>query len=195
MLRKLIVLTLAGLLTGCATKDRVHTVRVSVPEQKMAVYKRGVEIARYDVSTSKFGLGDQRGSNRTPLGRMEIAKKIGGGQRLGMKFKSRRPTGEIVPANSPGRDPIVTRILWLRGLEGQNRNAYRRTIYIHGTAEEWRIGTPASYGCIRMRSRDIVSLYNTVGKGAEVYVTTERLPMPMEMQMVQAPTPLGPPSM
>lgn len=195
MLRKFIVLTLAALLTGCATKDRIHTMRVSVPEQKMAVYKRGVEIARYDVSTSKFGLGDRRGSNCTPLGRMEIAKKIGGGQRLGMKFKSRRPTGEIVPANAPGRDPIVTRILWLRGLEAQNRNAYRRTIYIHGTAEEWKIGTPASYGCIRMRSRDIVSLYNTVGKGAEVYVTTEHLPMPMEMQIVQAPNGLGPPAM
>ena len=195
MLRKFIVLTLAGLLTGCATKDRIHTMRVSVPEQKMAVYKRGVEIARYDVSTSKFGLGDRRGSNCTPLGRMEIAKKIGGGQRLGMKFKSRRPTGEIVPVNAPGRDPIVTRILWLRGLEAQNRNAYRRTIYIHGTAEEWKVGTPASYGCIRMRSSDVVSLYDTVGKGAEVYVTTERLPMPMPMPMVQTPPPPAPPTL
>ena len=195
MLRKFIVLTLAGLLTGCATKDRIHTMRVSVPEQKMAVYKRGVEIARYDVSTSKFGLGDRRGSNCTPLGRMEIAKKIGGGQRLGMKFKSRRPTGEIVSVNAPGRDPIVTRILWLRGLEAQNRNAYRRTIYIHGTAEEWKVGTPASYGCIRMRSSDVVSLYDTVGKGAEVYVTTERLPMPMPMPMVQTPPPPAPPTL
>jgi lipoprotein-anchoring transpeptidase ErfK/SrfK len=178
MPRKLAALALVALLAGCASKDRVHTMRVSVPQQQMAVYKRGVEIARYDVSTSKFGLGDQRGSNRTPLGHMEIAKKIGGGQRLGMKFKSRRPTGEIVRPNSPGRDPIVTRILWLRGLEGRNRNAYRRTIYIHGTAEEWKVGTPASYGCIRMRSRDVVSLYNTVGVGARIEVTTAPLPSP-----------------
>jgi lipoprotein-anchoring transpeptidase ErfK/SrfK len=178
MLRKIAALALAGLLAGCASKDRVHTMRVSVPQQQMAVYKRGVEIARYDVSTSKFGLGDQRGSNRTPLGQMEIAKKIGGGQRLGMKFKSRRPTGEIVRPNSPGRDPIVTRILWLRGLEGRNRNAYRRTIYIHGTAEEWKVGTPASYGCIRMRSRDVVDLYGTVGVGARIEVTTAPLPSP-----------------
>ena len=73
---------------------------------------------------------------RTPLGKMEIAKKIGGGAPLGMKFKNRRPTGEIVPIDAPGRDPIVTRILWLKGLEAQNRRAYSRTIYIHGTAEE-----------------------------------------------------------
>jgi lipoprotein-anchoring transpeptidase ErfK/SrfK len=178
MLRKIAALALAGLLAGCASKDRVHTVRVSVPQQQMAVYKRGVEIARYDVSTSKFGLGDQRGSNRTPVGTMEIAKKIGGGQRMGMKFKSRRPTGEIVLPNTPGRDPIVTRILWLRGLEARNRNTFRRTIYIHGTPEEWKIGTPASYGCIRMRSRDVVDLYGTVGVGARVEVTTETLPSP-----------------
>lgn len=178
MFRNIAALALAALLAGCATKDRVHTMRVSVPQQQMAVYKRGVEIARYDVSTSKFGLGDQRGSNRTPLGRMEIAKKIGGGQRLGMKFKSRRPTGEIVRPNTPGRDPIVTRILWLRGLESRNRNAYRRTIYIHGTPEEWKIGTPASYGCIRMRSRDVADLYSTVGVGARIEVTTAPLPSP-----------------
>ena len=178
MFPRIAVLTLFALLAGCATKDRIHTVRVSVPEQKMVVYKRGVEIARYDVSTSKFGLGDRRGSNCTPLGQMEIARKIGGGQRLGMKFKHRRPTGEVVRPNTPGRDPIVTRILWLRGLEERNRNTYRRTIYIHGTAEEWKIGTPASYGCIRMRSRDVVHLYQTIGEGAKVEVTTTLLPGP-----------------
>jgi hypothetical protein len=142
--------------------------RVSVADQKMAVYKHGVPITTYDVSTSKFGLGDRPRSCCTPLGRMEVAKKIGAGAPIGMKFKNRKATGEIVPINAPGRDPIVTRILWLRGLERQNRLAYDRTIYIHGTAEEWRIGTPASYGCIRMRSRDVVELFNTVGTGAEV---------------------------
>lgn len=191
MFRKFVLLALTALLGGCATKDRIHTMCVSVPDQKMAVYKRGVEIGRYDVSTSKFGLGDGRGSNCTPLGWMEIARKIGDGQRLGMKFKSRRPTGEIVPVNAPGRDPIVTRILWLRGLEARNRNAYRRTIYIHGTAEEWKVGTPASYGCIRMRSRDVVSLYDTVGTGAQVEVTTYRLPLPL----VQTPPPLLQPTL
>src|SRR5205085_9453175 len=103
----------------------------SVPEQKMAVYNKDLEIARYDVSTSKFGLGDRPSSCATPLGHLEIAKKIGAGAPSGMKFKDRRPTGEIVQVDAPGRDPIVTRILWLRGLDSCNRNAFGRTIYIH----------------------------------------------------------------
>lgn len=142
----------------------------------MAVYRYDKEIARYDISTSKFGLGDRPGSNATPLGEMAVAKKIGGNAPVGMKFKNRKPTGEIVPVNAPGRDPIVTRILWLKGLEPQNRNAYRRTIYIHGTPEESRIGTPASYGCVRMRSSDIVQLFNTIGEGAAVEISTDPLP-------------------
>jgi hypothetical protein len=163
-------------LASCTTKQSPHLVRVSVPDQKMLVFEHGVEVARYDCSTSKFGLGDRPGSYATPLGTMQVAQKIGGGQPSGMRFKSRRPTGEIVKPNSPGRDPIVTRILWLRGLEARNRKAYGRGIYIHGTAEEYTIGTPASYGCIRMRSRDVISLYNKVAVGARVEVITSRFP-------------------
>ena len=107
-----------------------------------------------------MGVGDRPGSFETPLGELEVKDKFGAGQPSGMKFKSRRPTGEIVQPNAPGRDPIVSRILWLRGLEAQNRLAYGRGIYIHGTAEEWSIGTPASYGCIRMRSRDVIQLFD-----------------------------------
>ncbi len=163
-------------LASCAHKPSPHLIRVSVPDQKMLVFEHGTEIARYDVSTSKLGLGDRPGSYATPLGKMQVAQKFGGGQPSGMKFKSRRPTGEIVKPNSPGRDPIVTRILWLRGLEGKNRRAYNRGIYIHGTAEEYTIGTPSSYGCIRMRSRDVISLYNKVGVGSVVEVTTSHFP-------------------
>lgn len=162
------------LLPGCAVKDREHRVVVSVPDQTMVVLKKGTPIARYPISTSKFCLSDKPGSNGTPVGRMEIAKKIGGGVPSGMKFKSRKPTGEIVPVNAPGRDPIVTRILWLKGQESANRNAYKRFIYIHGTPEERTIGTPSSYGCIRMRSSDVITLFDTVGVGAAVEVTTER---------------------
>ena len=117
---------------------------VSVRDQKIAVYKEGRRVATYPISTSKFGLGDKPGSNRTPIGKMEVARKIGGGQPLGMVFKGRRPTGEVLRPNAPGRDPIVTRILWLRGKEQKTRNAYRRFIYIHGTPEERKIGRPAS---------------------------------------------------
>jgi lipoprotein-anchoring transpeptidase ErfK/SrfK len=94
---------------------------------------------------------------------------------MGAVFKDRRRTGEIVATNAPGRDPIVTRIIWLRGLEQQNANAYRRAIYIHGTPEERNIGRPASYGCIRMCSRDIVHLYDLIGRGAEVTIVNEPL--------------------
>ena len=187
----LLLLSLALLFGACATRDTIHTIKVSVADEKMVVYRKGVEIASYPVSTSKFGLGDRPGSRATPLGRLEIAKKIGGGQPAGMKFRSRRATGEVVQANAPGRDPIVSRILWLRGLEGQNRNAFRRTIYIHGTAEEWKIGTPASYGCVRMKSRDVIALYNTVGVGAKVEITRDHIP---ENFIAANPTPTPPPN-
>lgn len=176
--RSLCLLLSLSWITGCATRDRIHTVQVSVADQKMRVFSKGTPIAEYPISTSKFGLGDRPGSRATPLGRLEIAKKIGDGAPAGMKFHSRRPTGEIVPINAPGRDPIVTRILWLKGLEPQNRQAYRRTIYIHGTAEEWKIGEPASFGCVRMRSCDVIQLYNTVGVGAQVEITTAHLSQP-----------------
>ena len=78
--------------------------------------------------------------------------------------------------NAPGRDPIVTRILWLEGLEEQNRNARARAIYIHGTPEESRMEEAVSWGCIRMRSRDIIALYDQVDEGTEVSITTGRLP-------------------
>ena len=143
---------------------------ISTREQKLAVLDRGNLMAIYPVSTSKFGLGDWRGSRFTPLGQLQIAKKIGDNAPSGAVFKDRRRTGEIVLANSPGRDPIVTRILWLRGLEPQNANAFSRDIYIHGTPEEWKIGLPASYGCIRMRSSDIIQLYDIIGVGAAVTI-------------------------
>jgi len=139
-------------------------------DQKLGLLDRRTLLATYPVSTSRFGLGDYLGSSRTPLGQLEIAKKIGDNAPPGAVFKDRTRTGEIVAPNSPGRDPIVTRILWLRGREVQNAHAFGRYIYIHGTPEERLIGTPASYGCIRMRSTDIVQLYNIVGVGAAITI-------------------------
>ncbi len=174
-MRLLLTLTCCVLLAGCA-KDRDHVALISIPDQQLLLLKKGVPIARYPVSTSKFGLGDIPGSKATPLGSLEIADKIGRGAAVGTVFKSRRRTGEVVAIDSPGRDPIVTRILWLRGLEPGNRRAYTRHIYIHGTPEERSIGRPASYGCVRMRSRDVIALFDTVGVGARVEILETPLP-------------------
>jgi lipoprotein-anchoring transpeptidase ErfK/SrfK len=148
---------------------------VSVPEQTLAVVDGGVVRERYKVSTSKFGLGDNTNSYATPLGSLEIASKIGGNAPVGAVFKSRRPTGEILRPNAPGRDPIVTRILWLRGLERGNARAYSRGIYIHGTPVEKLIGRPVSYGCIRMRSNDVTRLFNTVRVGTKIEISNTPL--------------------
>lgn len=163
------------LLTGCAG-DIHHKMIVSAADQKMVLLYDGKPIAAYPVSTSKFGLGDRPGSCATPLGALRVKRKIGEGSPAGAVFKCRRPTGEIIPVNAPGRDPIVTRILWLEGTELRNRHAFARCIYIHGTPEERNLGVPASYGCIRMRSADVIELFNTVGIGARIFITSKPLP-------------------
>ena len=174
-LRALLGVAVALCTASCATKDTRHRIVVSVPEQRLVVLDEGQPKATYAVSTSKFALSDAPGSRGTPLGELEIAKKIGDGAPSGTVFKSRRRTGEILPPDAPGRDPIVTRIMWLKGLQPQNANAYGRYIYIHGTPEERNIGVPASYGCIRMRSHDVIQLYNTVGWGARVSIVNAPL--------------------
>ncbi len=166
---------LAAAVSGAGARDVEHSIIVSVPDQKMIVLHDGVRVAEFAVSTSKFGLGDRPGSYMTPLGAFEVAEKIGTGAPAGAVFKSRRQTGEVLRPNSKGRDPIVTRILWLRGLETRNRNATSRGIYIHGTPVERLIGKPASFGCVRMRSKDVVALYRIVGVGAKVAILNTRV--------------------
>jgi lipoprotein-anchoring transpeptidase ErfK/SrfK len=162
---------LSFLLASCATpKDVQHHVIISVKDQKLALLDREKLVAIYPVSTSKYGLGDWRGSFRTPLGELEIAQKVGDGMPPGTVFKDRCRTGEIVLPNAPGRDPIVSRIIWLRGTELQNANAFGRDIYIHGTPEERNLGLPVSYGCVRMSSNDVIKLYEMVGLGAQVTI-------------------------
>src|SRR5216110_531054 len=168
-------LLVALFIASCAAPDTRHQIVISTREQKLALLDHGNVMVIYPVSTSKFGLGDWRGSRFTPLGQLQVAEKVGGNAPPGAVFKDRRRTGEIIQANAPGRDPIVTRILWLRGLEAQNANAFTRDIYIHGTPEEQRIGTPASYGCIRMRSSDVIHLYDIVGTGAAVTIVNAPL--------------------
>jgi lipoprotein-anchoring transpeptidase ErfK/SrfK len=160
---------------------------VSAADQKMIVLEDGKPLRTYPVSTSKFGLGDSKGSCATPIGSLRVRKKIGHGMPAGTVFKSRVPTGEILPVDAPGRDPIVTRILWLDGLEERNRNAFARYIYIHGTPEERNIGLPVSFGCIRMRSRDVIELFDTVGENSRVSITSG--PLPRELTEVLEPPP------
>ena len=144
---------------------------VSVPDQQLAVIDRGKVIAKYPISTSKFGLGDRSGSYRTPLGVLFVSAKFGDHLPAGAVIKNRVSTGEIVNPNAPGRDAIVSRVIWLRGMEEQNRGARDRCIYIHGTPEERLLGRPASFGCIRMRSRDVIALYDLAHIGMHVTIT------------------------
>lgn len=137
-------------------------------------------IREYPVSTAKNGLGERNGSFCTPRGRHRIAEKIGEGQPMFSVFKARVPTGEIwspqLSASDPGRDWILSRILWLEGLEeGKNKggsvDTHTRYIYIHGTDEEHLLGAPASHGCIRMKNADVIDLFKLVETGTEVDIS------------------------
>ena len=178
----LVCLMASGLVSCASTKEpeSVSTapreIVISVEDQKLALMEAGQAVAVYPVSTSKFCLGDTPGSYGTPLGRLKVAQKIGSHAPMGAVFKNRQPTGEILPPNAPGRDPIVTRILRLTGQEHGNARAFARNIYIHGTPEESTIGRPASFGCVRMTSQDVVDLYNRIPSGTQVHITKSRLP-------------------
>jgi lipoprotein-anchoring transpeptidase ErfK/SrfK len=143
---------------------------VSIPEQKLAVLVNGKIYKTYKISTSRYGEGDSLGSWCTPTGHLAVATKIGGTVPYGGVFQGRRFTGEVLSVNAPGRDPIVSRIIWLRGLDYTNKNAYHRCIYIHGTPQEDTLGKKASYGCIRMASSDVIEVYNWITAGTDVAV-------------------------
>lgn len=152
---------------------------ISISAQRLTIINDGQLIGSYPVSTAKNGAGEQRGSECTPRGWHKIRAKIGVGQPLNAVFKGRRPTGEIYDAELsrryPGRDWILTRILWLGGLEpGKNRygevDTCWRYIYIHGTSDETKIGLPASHGCIRMKNADILELFNRIDVGIKAYI-------------------------
>lgn len=148
--------------------------RIEIDIGKQALALRNEEslcLKTYSISTSKHGAGEKLGSFCTPRGRHLVRARIGAGQPLNAVFVRRRPTGEIwtpeLHARYPGRDWILTRILWLSGCEpGKNRlhdvDTMRRYIYIHGSPELAEMGRPGSIGCIRMRNRDIVELFDLV---------------------------------
>ena len=170
-----VALALIALAPGVRAEGPSRVI-VSVKEQKLLLMSNGERIATYPISTSKFGLGDDWGHMTTPLGFLQVAEKIGDHAPVGAVFRNRRFTGEILKPNAPGRDPVITRIIWLKGLEAGNAHAFSRCIYIHGTPEERTIGRPASYGCIRMKSRDVAELYAQLPVGALVEIVPDRLP-------------------
>ena len=149
---------------------------ISVAEQRLVVLREGGVIAKYRISTSKFGVGDSFGSYKTPLGQLKVCDKVGEALASGTVIKHRVATSEVLPVNAAGRDPIVTRVIWLEGIEEQNRNAKARGIYIHGTTEESRLGDPVSWGCIRMRSCDVVEIFEHIPLGTRVAIIAEKLP-------------------
>ena len=156
-----------------------RTIRVRLAQQLLELIEDGRVLASWPVSTAARGGGEREGSEKTPRGRHEVSEKIGADAPEGAVFVGREPTGErCTPerfAAEPGRDWILTRILWLDGLEeGRNRggdvDSRRRFIYIHGTPDEERIGAPASHGCIRMRNADVVALFDRVDVGTVVEI-------------------------
>ena len=154
-------------------------IRVSIAEQRLYLLQDGQVVRDFTVSTAKNGAGEEYGSERTPRGWHVIRAKIGAGCAPGTVFVNRRPTGEIyspdLRARYPQRDWILTRILWLSGLEpGRNRlgrvDTLRRFIYIHGCPDEDALGVPGSHGCVKMRNRDVIDLFERVPAGTRVLI-------------------------
>jgi hypothetical protein len=154
-------------------------IQVSIPAQRLDLFDDDACIRSYAVSTAANGAGERTGSYCTPRGRHRIRARIGAGLASGAVLRGRRPTGEIcddaVWQAAPDRDWILTRILWLCGEEpGVNRggdvDTFRRYVYIHGTPDAVELGRPGSRGCIRMRNRDVVELFDLVPVGTPVYI-------------------------
>ena len=129
----------------------------------------------YSISTAINGTGEIEGSYCTPTGKFKIAEKIGSNLELGSVLVEREPTGEIYNADlakkNPDRDWILTRILWLDGIEVHNQNTKNRFIYIHGSPDETQMGMPGSKGCIRMHNYDVIELFESIKSGENVIIT------------------------
>ena len=144
-------------------------IHISIRDQRLTLKEGGAPIRSYPVSTSRFGVGTEEGSMKTPTGRFRVAKKIGEGLPSDTVFQSRAPLqpGDPLP---PTEDLVMSRILWLDGLDEHNANTRDRFIYIHGTKHEDKIGIPDSHGCVRMRNTDVVELFALVDEGVPVII-------------------------
>jgi len=149
----------------------MKSIHVSIRDQQLTVKQNEHPIRTYPVSTSRFGIGTEEGSFKTPTGRFRVAKKIGSDMPNGTVFVGRVPlrADEALP---PTEDSVTTRILWLDGLDEQNANTRDRLVYIHGTRHEDKIGSAASHGCVRMRNADVIELFEMVDEGTPVVIET-----------------------
>lgn len=147
---------------------RLH---VSVARQEMEVWDGSERVATYRVSTAERGTGCEPGSLRTPLGRHRVAFKLGGELPEGAILKGREWTGDIWrEGDVTDEDLVLTRVLWLEGIEAENASTFPRYIYVHGTNQPGRIGTPASHGCVRLANADMIRLFDTVPVGTPVEI-------------------------
>jgi lipoprotein-anchoring transpeptidase ErfK/SrfK len=147
----------------------MKSIHVSIRDQQLIVADDEKPIRTYPVSTSRFGIGTEEGSLKTPTGRFYVAQKIGGDMPSGTIFVGRIPL-EPAAALPQTEDLVTSRILWLHGLDEDNANTRDRFIYIHGTKHEDKIGSVASHGCVRMRNADVIELFEMVDEGTPVVI-------------------------
>jgi len=145
------------------------SLHISVRDQRLTLKSGEESVRTYPVSTSRFGLGSEEGSMKTPLGQFRVAEKFGADAPVGTVFKSREPVG-FRDEHPRDEDLVLSRILWLDGLEAHNANTRDRFIYIHGTNHEHKIGEPVSHGCIRMKNADLVELFDMIEPGTPVVI-------------------------
>lgn len=148
---------------------------VDTARQRLMVVSKGKAVQEFPVSTSRFGIGNEDGSFKTPPGVHRVRGKIGAGAPAGRIFRDRIDTGEDWPIGKPGENLILTRILRLEGLQqginkGNGIDSYERYIYIHGTNNEDRIGLPISQGCVCMKNDDVIRLFDSIEEGAIVFI-------------------------
>ncbi|MFN3233951.1 MAG: L,D-transpeptidase family protein [Gammaproteobacteria bacterium] len=152
----------------------MQLIYISIKDQKLKLYENKRCIVAYPISSAKNGVGEREHSECTPRGWHRIAEKIGGTVPENTVFVGRVPTGEIYQPSLreqfPERDWILTRILWLDGLESNNQNTKQRYIYIHGTPNDVSMGKPGSHGCIRMQNAAMIDLFDRVNEGVRVLI-------------------------
>ena len=147
----------------------MKNIHISIRDQRLTLTEGETLVRTYPVSTSRFGIGTEEDSMKTPIGRFRVAEKIGDGLPSDTVFQSRVPLKADDPL-PPTEDLVMSRILWLDGLDEHNANTRDRFIYIHGTKHEDKIGNPASHGCVRMRNADVIELFDLVDEGAPVVI-------------------------